>query len=114
MTTVVDIPVTAVRTLADRLSGGRLPILEALRYATQLGEALCSLHDRGRVHGAVAPEAVVLSADGIQLIGGSEALAIASDVSIDVLGFGGVLYALLTGHRVSTNPGVSPRELTGI
>jgi predicted nucleic acid-binding Zn-ribbon protein len=38
----------------------------------------------------------------------------ASDVSIDVLGFGAVLYALLTGHKISAASAVSARELTGI
>ena len=46
---------TQTQTLAERLAEGRLPLAEALRCATQLGEALRRSHDAGQYHGAVTP-----------------------------------------------------------
>ena len=103
------------RTLADRLSEGRMPAPEALRYATLLAETLRKMHDRGEVHGAVSPESVVLAGAGIDLISPPEKLeGQAADASTDILAFGGVLHEMLTGRKIPGGESPSAPTLTGI
>jgi hypothetical protein len=87
---------TASRTLASRLAEGRIPIEEALRHATQLGEALRQIHDSGRVHGAVSAETILMAADGIELLPPAETQDASGGTSADIAGFGVVLWEMLT------------------
>src|SRR5450756_5961 len=67
-----NMPLNDKQTLAGRLSEGRLPVAEALRYAIQLADCLRKLHDTGTVHGAVTPSNLVLAAGGVELLPASE------------------------------------------
>jgi hypothetical protein len=107
------------RTLAQRLSEGRLPTAEALRYAVQLAEALRKLHDTGRFHGAVNPSNLLLVAGVVELqpaIAGTEqevtpytapevVRGLPADARSDVFGFGAVLFELMTGRRAFLGEG---------
>jgi len=104
-----------LRTLADRLSEGRMPAPEALHYATLLAEALRQMHDRGEVHGSVSPESVVLAGGGIDLIPPPEKLeSQAADASTDILAFGAVLHEMLTGRKIFGGESPSVPTPTGI
>ncbi len=90
------------RTLAERLSEGTIPVEEGLRYATLLGEALSNLHDSGKSHGAVSPETILVTAEGLELAPPAETAG-PPDIPADIFAFGTVLGEMLAG----------PKQLTG-
>ncbi len=51
------------RTLRDALSGGALPIRDAIDYATQMATGLAAAHERGIVHRDVKPENLFITLD---------------------------------------------------
>jgi len=101
------------KTLAQRLSEGRLPVAEALRYAVQLAEALRKLHDAGGVHGAVTPSNLEFGAAGLELLPAPEGAARAitpytapevvqgrpAEARSDIFGFGAILFEMFTGRQ---------------
>ena len=101
------------KTLAQRLSEGRLPVTAALQYAVQLAEELRKLHDAGGVHGAVTPSNLELTAAGLELLPAPEASARAitpytapevvqgrpADARSDIFGFGAILFEMFTGRQ---------------
>jgi hypothetical protein len=106
-------PMNDVTTLAHRITEGRLPVSEALRYAMQVGESLRKLHDAGECHGSVNPTNIYLTEIGAELVAGTEEdaseitaytapellLGRAPEPRSDIFSFGAVLYEMLTGHR---------------
>ena len=99
------------RTLAVRLTEGRIPVSEALHYAMSLADALRKLHDTGRAHGAVTPASVVLTGSGVDLVPslGPQATVTPytapeviqgqpADSRSDVFSFGALVFEMLTGH----------------
>ena len=101
------------KTLAQRLSEGRLPVTAALRYAVQLADELRKLHDAGGVHGAVTPSNLELVATGLELLPAPEESARAitpytapevvqgrpADARSDIFGFGAILFEMFTGRQ---------------
>lgn len=78
---------------------GPLGLDLCLRYATEIATALREMHQDGRSHGSVDPEHVLVKSSAAALLpfdrrGYPDPLA-------DLLGFGSVLYAMLTGKRPS-------------
>jgi serine/threonine protein kinase len=78
---------------------GPLALDLCLRYATELATALREMHEEGRSHGSVDPSNVILKSSGAALLpterrGYTDPLA-------DLIGFGSVLYAMLTGKKPS-------------
>jgi hypothetical protein len=88
------------RTLASRLSEGRMPVDEALHNATLLGEALRQIHESGKVHGAVSPETILLTGNGLELMPASGSPEVPDGVAADIFGFGAVLCEMLTSPKV--------------
>jgi len=98
------------QTLSQRLTGGRLPVGEALRYAMLLAEALRKLHDDGQVHGAVSPASVVLADSALELRPAERPNEITpytapevvsgrpADAVSDIFSYGAVLYEMITGR----------------
>lgn len=99
------------QTLAQKMSSGRLPVGEALRYAIQVAESLQRLHDEGRVHGSLSPAAIAINGRDLYLLPASDAPGSAAytapevaqghpaDARADIFGFGAILYEMLTGER---------------
>src|SRR5579872_3461580 len=100
----------APKTLAERLTEGRIPVTEGLRYAMIVAEALRKTHDEGRAHGAVAPCNIGMTATGVELLPpqlspaampyvAPEVLAgNPADARSDVFSFAAMLYEILTGR----------------
>jgi serine/threonine protein kinase len=102
---------TIPQTLSQRLSEGRIPVSEALRYAMILADSLRKIHDDGRAHGAVSPSTISLTATGLELLPppalDSETAYMAPEVLAgrpadsrsDIFSFGAVVYEMLSGKR---------------
>jgi hypothetical protein len=56
-----------IETLAERMSGGVLPVFYSLLWATDIACALREYHLRGLVHGEVSAETIRLHQAGIRL-----------------------------------------------
>jgi hypothetical protein len=106
------------RTLAQRLTEGRIPVSEALHYSMSLAEALRKLHDAGKAHGAVAPNSIVVTATGLELIPSLGPPATVTpytapevlqgqpaDTRSDIFSFGTLVFEMLTGRRAFDGDG---------
>ena len=80
--------------LTERLSRGRLPVTEALRYATQIATSLRDLHAQKLVYGAVSSQLILLTQAGASLRGSGNLLQL-GDGRDDVTAFGCVLAEML-------------------
>jgi hypothetical protein len=76
---------------------GPLPLRDCLRYATEIVSILRELHDDGCVHGTVNPATIAIEASGATLLP-TEQCGYADPLA-DLIGFGAVLYAMLTGRK---------------
>ncbi len=82
--------------LAQILERGPLPLEPALRHATDIASALRELHMDGRVHGAVDPAHIIVRSSEASLLTADRRGY--PDPLDDLFGFGGALYAMLTGR----------------
>jgi F0F1-type ATP synthase membrane subunit b/b' len=110
------------KTLAVRMTEGRIPVSEALHYAMSLAEALRKLHDAGKAHGAVTPQNIALTGTGVDLIPSLGPPATVTpytapeliqgqspDARSDIFAFGALVFEMLTGRCAFD--GVSQTEL---
>jgi hypothetical protein len=106
------------RTLAQRMTEGRIPVPEALHYAMSLAESLRKLHDAGKAHGAVTPSSINVTATGLELIpslGPPAAVTPYSapetlqgqpgDARSDIFSFGALVFEMLTGRHAFEGDG---------
>jgi eukaryotic-like serine/threonine-protein kinase len=83
-------------TLAERLQRGPLPIVEAVRIARQITDALEAAHERGVVHRDLKPQNIKVKADG----------------TVKVLDFGPAKAAIAAAHADVSPTSTSPIDGT--
>ncbi|MFB4302807.1 hypothetical protein [Actinomadura sp. NTSP31] len=90
-------------TLAARLARGLPPPQEAVAVCARVAGVLAAAHDCGAVHGALTPAEVLLTADGVKLLGLGPAGAViraggdVGDPGDDVRALGRLIAECLTG-----------------
>src|SRR5688572_21871443 len=109
-------------TLAAVLRRGPLDVETAVRYASEIGDALDAAHASGTAHRALKPASVMFTTAGAQLLdldlagpGPYTAPELAAgrpaDARSDIFSFGAMFYELLTGRHPFPAPadaGVAP------
>ena len=104
-------------TLGEVLSGGPVPVTEAVRITTELARAMTEAHDQGLAHLRLSPKTVLRTDTGeVKILDLCLAAALTGTVSRDPLGtdltaIGELSYALLTGKRPQQPDPVPPSEL---
>ena len=104
-------------TLGEVLSGGPVPVTEAVRITTELARAITEAHDQGLAHLRLSPKTVLRTDTGeVKILDLCLAAALTGTVSRDPLGtdlsaIGELAYALLTGRRPQQPEPVPPSEL---
>jgi serine/threonine-protein kinase len=69
-------------TLADRIAAGPIPVVEALKIATQLADGLEAAHEQGIIHRDLKPANIKLRSDGtVKVLDFGLAKALAADAS---------------------------------
>ncbi|NUP53255.1 MAG: protein kinase [Catenulispora sp.] len=97
-------------TLGEVLSGGPLPIHEAVRITSELARAMTEAHDQGLAHLRLSPKTVLRTDTGeVKILDLCLAAALTGTVSRDPLGtdltaIGELAYAMLTGKRPQPRP----------
>ena len=112
------ITTTPPRTLAQRMTEGKIPVPEALHYAMSLADALRKLHDAGKAHGAVTPSSIAVTATGLDLIPSLGPPATVTpytapevlqgqpaDARSDIFSFGTLVFEMLTGRHAFEGDG---------
>ena len=92
----------AAGSLAQRLRDGPVDAAQAQRVVEQVGRALAAAHERGVVHGAVAPDAVLLDERGDAFLGGFRLLDEGIGFAADLAGLVDLAADLLAGAHVGT------------
>lgn len=104
------------QTLSPSIAVVEISIPEALRHATELADALRRAHREGRAHGALTPDSVLLTDNGLQLLPTPpEAAGILTpytapeqihgqppDACTDIFSFGAIVYEMFTGRQAFT------------
>ncbi len=104
-------------TLGEVLSGGPVPVTEAVRITTELARAMTEAHDQGLAHLRLSPKTVLRTDTGeVKILDLCLAAALTGTVSRDPLGtdltaIGELSYALLTGKRPQQPDPIPPSEL---
>ena len=113
------------QTLSQRLSEGRIPVSDALRYSMILADTLRKLHEDGRAHGAVSPDTLQLTATGLELLPPPALDRAASymapevlegrpaDSRSDIFSFGTIVYEMLSGRRAFEGAERGPMPSSG-
>jgi eukaryotic-like serine/threonine-protein kinase len=106
--------------LSGRLARGPVPAMEAVRIAIDLGLALKQIHAGGKVHGALAPQTILLPrAGGVRILeppanpgrefdpyrSPEELRGDPVDSRADIFSYGAVLYEIATGSRAFPGTG---------
>src|ERR1035441_9558500 len=97
--------------LAERIARCPLPLLEALRYATEVAKALRELHKRGIAHGAVSSQLIILGESGAAL-GLTSNSSCLSDRCHDVTALGEVLDEMIGGDGAERDGSACLRQET--
>jgi len=86
-----------IRSLADAVAAGPLPLPVALAYARVIAAETAAYHRDGRAHGALAPAWIMIGRDGPRLPRPSGRSVLATPSS-DLRDFGFLLHQMLTGR----------------
>jgi serine/threonine protein kinase len=98
--------------LDQLLIDGPLPLPDVVRYAMVLAEELRSVHDEGRISGALSPSNITVTNFGLELTGKADPTAAitpytapeilqghAPDIRGDIFAFGAIVHEMATGRR---------------